>query len=331
MRDLRKGGVRHRRGRKGKQEHGEREQRHLRRPRPTPGQRGTLGRCRPVSASRIAQTSQPTQKNQAITTSAPTIAQETKRCSPGDGKDQMAAVELSAGKQIQSGGQHSSPTRQRHRMQVVVTSEGPPGCRKGVTQLKDQGKAELQLRVWAPATGCDIASPASMVGPATTNPAIGPAMPISNSAARDPMKPPMRMNFAHFTPIASLAGGLMIGGAAALMILGVGRILGAAGLYAGLVLQPGQSWRFAWFLALVASPLVAQLLWTLPPPVFPGTAATIGVAGLLVGFGSRLGSGCTSGHGVCGLARLSPRSFVATLIFMATAFCVVSVLRHVLA
>jgi uncharacterized protein len=138
------------------------------------------------------------------------------------------------------------------------------------------------------------------------------------------------IDFAHFTPLASLAGGLMIGGAAAMLILGFGRILGAAGLYAALVLQPGPSWRLAWFVGLVASPLVARLVWTLPPPVFPGTAATIAVAGLLVGFGTRLGSGCTSGHGVCGLARLSPRSLAATLIFMATAFCVVFVLRHVL-
>ena len=140
----------------------------------------------------------------------------------------------------------------------------------------------------------------------------------------------MTIDFAHFTPVASLGGGLMIGAAVALLILGAGRILGAAGLYAGLVLEPGLNWRLAWIAGLVVSPLVARLIWTLPPPLFPGTETTIAVAGLLVGFGTRLGSGCTSGHGVCGLARLSPRSLVATLTFMATAFVVVFVLRHVI-
>ncbi len=139
----------------------------------------------------------------------------------------------------------------------------------------------------------------------------------------------MTIDFAHFTPAASLGGGMMIGAGAALLMLGVGRILGASGLYAGLILEPGLNWRLAWFAGLVVSALIARFIWSLPPPVFPGTTATIAVAGVLVGFGARLGSGCTSGHGVCGLARLSARSLAATLIFMATAFCVVFVLRHV--
>jgi len=141
----------------------------------------------------------------------------------------------------------------------------------------------------------------------------------------------MTFDLAHFTPVASLLGGALIGVAASVLILGVGRILGASGLYASLVLHPNESWRLAWVAGLVASPFLARLFWALPSPVFPGTAATIAVAGLLVGFGTRLGSGCTSGHGVCGLARLSPRSAVATLIFMETGFLTVFFVRHVFA
>ncbi len=139
----------------------------------------------------------------------------------------------------------------------------------------------------------------------------------------------MTLDFAHFTPIASLMGGAMIGAAAAVLILGVGRILGASGLYGGLLNQPADGWRLAWLAGLVVSPSLARLVWTLPAPVFPGAAMTIAAAGLLVGFGTRLGSGCTSGHGVCGMARLSPRSAAATLIFMATGFLVVFFVRHV--
>lgn len=139
----------------------------------------------------------------------------------------------------------------------------------------------------------------------------------------------MTLDFAHFTPVASLLGGVLIGAAASVLILGVGRILGASGLYTSLVLHPGESWRLAWLAGLVASPWLTRLVWALPSPVFPGTAATIAAAGLLVGFGTRLGSGCTSGHGVCGVARLSPRSLAATLIFMATGFLAVFFVRHV--
>jgi hypothetical protein len=138
----------------------------------------------------------------------------------------------------------------------------------------------------------------------------------------------MTLDLVHFTPVASLSGGLLIGGAAALLILGSGRILGAAGLYAGLVLAPAQMWRWFWLAGLVAAPLLARLIWTIPAPLFPGSPITLLVAGLLVGFGARLGSGCTSGHGVCGLSRLSPRSLAATSIFMATGFLVVFAVRH---
>jgi len=141
----------------------------------------------------------------------------------------------------------------------------------------------------------------------------------------------MTLDFAHFTPIASLLGGVLIGAAASVLILGAGRILGAAGLYSALVLHPNENWRWAWLVGLVVSPALARLIWSLPAPVFSETAAIVAAAGLLVGFGARLGSGCTSGHGVCGLARLSPRSLVATLIFMTTGFLVVFLVRHVLA
>lgn len=138
----------------------------------------------------------------------------------------------------------------------------------------------------------------------------------------------MTLDFAHFTPIASLSGGLMIGGAAALLILGAGRILGAAGLYAGAVLAPAEAWRWWWLAGLVAAPLVAKLFWTLPAPVFTSGTAMLLVSGLLVGFGARLGSGCTSGHGVCGMSRLSPRTLAATALFMAAGFVVVFAVRH---
>jgi hypothetical protein len=138
----------------------------------------------------------------------------------------------------------------------------------------------------------------------------------------------MTLDLAHFTPLASSSGGLLIGGAAAILILGAGRILGASGLYAGAWLSPAEGWRWWWLAGLVVAPPIANLFWTIPKPVFSGTTFTLLVAGLLVGFGARLGSGCTSGHGVCGLSRLSPRSLVATSIFMATGFLVVFVVRH---
>jgi uncharacterized membrane protein YedE/YeeE len=141
----------------------------------------------------------------------------------------------------------------------------------------------------------------------------------------------MIIDYAHFTPIASLCGGALIGVAAALLILGLGRIMGATGVYAALVLRPGESWRWAWLIGLIAAPSLARLAWALPTPIFPAATGTVALAGLLVGFGARLGSGCTSGHGVCGLARLSPRSLVATLVFMAAGFLTVFLVRHVLA
>jgi uncharacterized membrane protein YedE/YeeE len=141
------------------------------------------------------------------------------------------------------------------------------------------------------------------------------------------------IDLTHFTPWASLAGGLLLGLAAALFILLNGRVLGISGIVAG-VLRPragDTGWRLAFLAGLVSAPLA----WgPFAAPVVPRIAAGPGLlvlAGLLVGWGTRQGSGCTSGHGVCGLARLSPRSLVATLAFMASGFAIVFVVRHLLA
>ena len=141
----------------------------------------------------------------------------------------------------------------------------------------------------------------------------------------------MTIDWAHFAPLSALAGGALIGLAAALLILGLGRILGAAGIVGGALEIHGAEtpWRWSLIVGLVVSPLAARALWGAAQPVFATHWLALLASGLLVGFGARLGSGCTSGHGVCGLARLSPRSFTATGIFMATAFATVFVVRHV--
>ncbi len=141
----------------------------------------------------------------------------------------------------------------------------------------------------------------------------------------------MSIDWTHFTPGAAFAGGLLVGLAAAWLILVDGRILGASGVLGGLVPpRAGDwAWRIALLAGLIAAPLAARLLFAPLPPAIDADAATLVVGGLLVGFGTRLGNGCTSGHGVCGLARLSPRSFVATAAFMATGFLTVFVVRHV--
>jgi uncharacterized protein len=140
------------------------------------------------------------------------------------------------------------------------------------------------------------------------------------------------IDLSHFTPWSSLAGGLLLGIAAALFILLNGRVLGISGILGGLL--PPRSGDAGWRIAFIAGLLAAPAVWMLfAAPVVPRIAAGPGLlvtAGLLVGWGTRYGSGCTSGHGVCGLARLSPRSLVATLAFMATGFATVFVLRHLL-
>jgi len=145
----------------------------------------------------------------------------------------------------------------------------------------------------------------------------------------------MTIDWMHFTPWASLTGGLILGVASAMFILLNGRILGISGILGGLMPpKVGDTfWRVAFLLGLFAAPTVFHavmpLEWVTAPRIEAGALCVIG-AGLLVGIGTRYAGGCTSGHGVCGLSRLSPRSLVATLSFMGAGFLTVYVLRHVL-
>lgn len=134
-----------------------------------------------------------------------------------------------------------------------------------------------------------------------------------------------------FDPISALVGGALIGLASVLLMLLTGRIAGISGILGGALATGGndRDWRLAFIAGLIMAPLLSGLAgYPLPLPQMPDSWVLIAVAGLLVGFGSRLGSGCTSGHGVCGLARFSPRSLAATVIFMLTAMAVVAVMRH---
>ena len=143
----------------------------------------------------------------------------------------------------------------------------------------------------------------------------------------------MTIDWEHFTPWASLGGGVLLGIASALFVLLNGRILGISGIVGGL-LAPRMGdigWRLAFLLGMGAAPFVFAAL--MPPELLPvvridASEPVVALAGVLVGVGTRYGSGCTSGHGVCGLSRLSPRSLVATLSFMAAGFAIVYLLRH---
>lgn len=139
----------------------------------------------------------------------------------------------------------------------------------------------------------------------------------------------MTLDWQHFTPWYSLLGGILIGGSAALLVLLNGRIAGISGILGGL-LVPRRS-EIAWRIAFVAGLLAAAMVF-LPPssPRIEAGPGTLAIAGLLVGLGTCFGSGCTSGHGVCGLSRLSPRSLVATLAFMLAGFATVFIVRHAL-
>ena len=140
----------------------------------------------------------------------------------------------------------------------------------------------------------------------------------------------MSIDWTHFTPRSSLAGGLLIGLATALLLLLSGRIAGISGIVGGL-LRPGKgdvAWRVAFVLGLFAAPLVFVLAMPLPRVVIDASTTTLIIAGLLVGVGTRYGSGCTSGHGVSGLSRGSRRSIVATASFMVAGFLTVFVVRH---
>lgn len=143
----------------------------------------------------------------------------------------------------------------------------------------------------------------------------------------------MNIDWSHFTPWSSLAGGILIGVSAAIFILFNGRIAGISGILGGL-LRPARNdilWRVAFLAGLVIAPLLYHLVSPLPEAVVDADAGILVAAGLLVGIGTRYGAGCTSGHGVCGIARLSPRSLVATACFMAAGFATVFIVRHLLA
>jgi len=136
-----------------------------------------------------------------------------------------------------------------------------------------------------------------------------------------------------FTPGSALAGGLLIGVSASLLLILNGRIAGISGIVAGLFQRDFRevAWRAAFVVGVVLAPLLYRVLFgPLPPVTFDASIGVIVVAGLLVGFGTRLGSGCTSGHGVCGLSRASPRSLVATTVFVLTAIVTVLVTRHLI-
>ena len=139
----------------------------------------------------------------------------------------------------------------------------------------------------------------------------------------------MTVDFSAFTPVAALVGGALIGLAAVLLVLFNGRIAGISGIV-GSLLPPraqGSAWQVAFVIGLLAAPWVYGLFAPVPAAASPASWPVLVLAGLLVGFGTRLGGGCTSGHGVCGTARLSPRSLVATGLFMLAGIAVVAALR----
>jgi hypothetical protein len=137
---------------------------------------------------------------------------------------------------------------------------------------------------------------------------------------------------APFDPLSAAIGGALIGLAATMLMLVTGRIAGIAGILGDLIDLAGgdRLWRLAFIGGLVAAPLaIAAAGAPLRAPPMPGWIVIV-IAGVLVGFGTRLGNGCTSGHGICGIARLSPRSIAATVTFMAVAMLVVAITRHAL-
>ena len=143
----------------------------------------------------------------------------------------------------------------------------------------------------------------------------------------------MPIDWPNCTPWTSLGGGMLIGLAAALFVLLNGRIAGISGVLGGL-LQPRAGdivWRVLFVAGLLLAPTLYGLVASLPVATIDADYPTLVAAGLLVGVGTRFGAGCTSGHGVCGISRLSPRSIVATITFMAAGFATVFVIRHLLA
>ena len=143
----------------------------------------------------------------------------------------------------------------------------------------------------------------------------------------------MQIDWQNFTPYSALAGGALIGLAAVILALFKGRIAGISGIVGGLLIRQTQGevlWRVMFVLGLLGAAVLFGLLGAYPQVTISAGPVGLVVAGLLVGVGTRYGAGCTSGHGICGLSRLSPRSLVATLCFMGAGFATVYVLRHVL-
>ena len=144
----------------------------------------------------------------------------------------------------------------------------------------------------------------------------------------------MSIDWTHFTPWTALAGGILLGIASAAFILVNGRVLGISGILGGLLIpkRSDASWRVFFLLGMLLAPATLSLLapGLISAPRIASDNLTILAAGLLVGLGTRYGSGCTSGHGVCGLSQLSPRSLVATLAFMASGFATVYAIRHLI-
>ncbi|MBR1287682.1 YeeE/YedE family protein [Bradyrhizobium sp. AUGA SZCCT0177] len=138
---------------------------------------------------------------------------------------------------------------------------------------------------------------------------------------------------ANFTPLSAAIGGALIGLSAVLLMLLTGRIAGISGIFAGLlnIRSEDKAWRIAFIAGLMLVPVIAGWIgYGMATPKLPANWAVIVAAGLLVGFGTRLGGGCTSGHGICGIGRLSVRSIAATIVFMVTAVITVAVTRHML-
>jgi hypothetical protein len=136
---------------------------------------------------------------------------------------------------------------------------------------------------------------------------------------------------ANFTPVSAAIGGALIGLAATLLMLINGRMAGISGILASCLELRGRDriWSAAFIAGLILAPITGALFgFAIPTPQMPSSRTVVVIGGVLVGFGTRLGGGCTSGHGICGVARLSPRSSVATIIFMTTAIIVVALSRH---
>jgi uncharacterized membrane protein YedE/YeeE len=141
----------------------------------------------------------------------------------------------------------------------------------------------------------------------------------------------LKIDWLNFTPWPALMGGLLIGFAAALFINLNGRLMGASSVIGGLFPPRGDApLRLSLIAGLLVAPLLLSRFGAATPPVIESGTLTLVAAGLLVGFGTRLGGGCTSGHGICGIARLSPRSLAATLLFMLAGIATVFIVRHIL-